>query len=117
MSTENKSLWNRRFYVTGIILVIMGALDPMEGSVLIELGSILLAITTQFSKDRHKTLFLISTILISIGFFSLWFVSALGGFDPKTEWWWLLFILPYPIGWLGSVILLIIRVLSKTKVS
>jgi hypothetical protein len=31
----------------------------------------------------------------------LWIVSSKGGFDPATEWWWLLAILPYPIAWLG----------------
>jgi hypothetical protein len=31
----------------------------------------------------------------------LWSVSSLGGFDPETEWWWLMAILPYPVGWLG----------------
>lgn len=117
MNTNSKSLWNRRFYVTGIILIIIGALDPMEGSILIELGTLLLTITTQLSKDRHKFLFLISTLLISVGFFSLWFVSSLGGFDPKTEWWWLIFILPYPIGWLALIVLLITRAFNKAKVS
>lgn len=117
MDPNNKSLWNRRFYVTGIILIIIGALDPMEGSILIELGSLLLTITTQLSKDRHKFLFLICFLLISIGFFSLWFISALGGFNPKTEWWWLVLILPYPIGWLSTIILLITRAFNKTKVS
>lgn len=105
--------WNRFLYITGVILLIAGALDPMEGSIVIALGSIMTFIATQFSEDRHKNIFFIASILITFGVISLWFISSLGGFDPKTEWWWLLLIIPYPIGWFLEVILLISRFWKK----
>jgi hypothetical protein len=27
----------------------------------------------------------------------------LGGFEPETEWWWIFAILPYPAGWLATL--------------
>jgi hypothetical protein len=85
----------------GIALIVLGSLDPMEGSILINIGSILLAISGFILGRRWKWWSLIASISITIGVISLWSVSSLGGFDPETEWWWLLAILPYPVGWLG----------------
>ena len=85
----------------GIALILLGSLDPMEGSILINLGSILLAISGLILGRRWKWWCLIASISITIGVISLWSVSSLGGFDPQTEWWWLLAIVPYPVAWLG----------------
>lgn len=111
----NQSKTLRTLYVSGIISIIAGALDPMEGSIIIALGSILLAVSSWLMHDRHKHIFLFAATFIFIGVFSLWFVSSLGGYEPRKEWWWNFLILPYPLGWLLSIVLLIVRGVNKKK--
>lgn len=99
----------------GIALVLLGSLDPMEGSILINLGSILLAISGMILGRRWKWWSMMASIFITIGVISLWSVSSLGGFDPETEWWWLLAILPYPVGWLGLLFAFIYLTSKRLK--
>jgi hypothetical protein len=101
-------------FVTGIFSIIVGALDPMEGSVVILLGSILLAISSHFLQDRHRKIFLAFFLCILIGIVSLFTISDFGGLGQGyLSWWWGLLILPYPIGWLSLITLLIIRTIKK----
>lgn len=100
----------------GVIALVLGALDPLEGSVVIALGSVLLTFTTYLIHDRHRKWFLWASILILFGVFFLFYFSTLGGFGGSSSlsWWWGLLILPYPIAWLGSVVLLLVRSLKRT---
>ena len=108
-----KSKWIRYIFILGVIATIIGAVDPLEGSVVIAAGSILLAVSTYFSRDKYFKLFFSGSVLILIGVSLLWYVSSFGGFDPKSEWWWNLMLIPYPIGWLINIITLIIRAVKK----
>lgn len=103
----------RYVYIAGVIATIAGAIDPLEGSVLIAAGSILLVISSYFRNDRYFKIFLIAAIFIITGVSVIWYVSSLGGFDPKREWWWTVAILPYPIGWLINIFTLIIKAVRK----
>ena len=108
---KEKISWTRIIYIIGIIALIIGALDPMEGSVVIVAGSAAIAFSTYMSKDKHFSMFLSTTIMIIFGVSSLFYLSALGGFGgtARLSQWWGILILPYPIGWLINIILLIIR--------
>ncbi len=114
---KEKKTWQRIIYVIGVIALIFGALDPLEGSVIVVAGSILLALSTYLTKDRHWKLFLVAVIMIIIGVFFLFYLSSLGGFGGTSSlsWWWGTFILPYPLGWLMSIILLIVRAVKNVK--
>ena len=105
--------WIRYVFIAGVIASIAGAIDPMEGSVVIAAGSILLAFSAYFKNDRYFRIFFIDAIIILMGVSAIWYVSSLGGFDPKREWWWTVMILPYPIGWLINIITLIIKAIRK----
>jgi len=107
--------WKKAAYIFGIVLFIVGTLDPLEGSVLIVFGSIIMAFITKRNNDRHRKWFMLNTLLITIGVIFLFYLSSLGGFGGTSEltWWWGLLILPYPIGWLLQVILLLIRAFRK----
>lgn len=108
--------WNRNLYITGLVAVIVGALDPMEGSIVICAGAALLAISSYKLKDRHAKHFLIHFLLITIGVISLFAISDQGGLGPNDlSWWWGLCILPYPLAWLSLIILFIIRAFQKKK--
>lgn len=112
---KEQSTWIRFVYIIGIISLALGSLDPMEGSVVIVVGSVLLALTTWFTHDRHRNLFMICSILIVIGVGFLFYLSSLGGIGGTSKYsmWWGLLILPYPVGWLTSIIVLILRATVK----
>lgn len=110
-----KAKWTRVIYIIGIIALIIGVLDPLEGSVVIASGSALIALSTFITRDRHWKIFLFSFIMIVTGVFFLFYLSSLGGIGgtSRLSWWWGILILPYVVGWLASVITLIIRAVKK----
>jgi len=109
--------WIRIIFIAGVVLTLVGALDPLEGSAVIALGSVLLALSTFLTRDHHWKLFLITMMLIIFGVFFLFYLSSLGGFGEKSglSWWYGLLIIPYPIGWLTNIVLLIIRAVHKKR--
>jgi hypothetical protein len=114
---KEKTKWIRVIYFIGVVALIIGAIDPLEGSVLILAGSVLLALSTYLKHDRHWKIFLVSFIMVLTGVFFLFYFSSLGGFggDSSLSWWWGTLILPYPLGWLLEIILLIVRAFKKKK--
>jgi hypothetical protein len=111
---KEKSKLTRTLYIIGVVAMIIGAIDPLEGSVVILAGNVLLVISLFMSDDRHKKLFLTTLIMIAIGVSFLFYLSSLGGFGGTSElsWWWGTLILPYPAGWIMAMVLLIIRLSS-----
>jgi len=117
MNMEQKTQWIKVLYIIGIVAMVLGAVDPLEGSVVILAGSAFISLSTFLNKDRHRKIFLISLLMIVTGVFFLFYLSTLGGFGGSSSlsWWWGLLILPYPAGWLLSVALLIIRAFKKKE--
>lgn len=95
--------WARFLLIAGYITMLIGAIDPMEGSLLILPGSGLVALGTYFSDEEHSVfiyrLWVFFLILIGVG--ALFGFTMLGGIGGTTAYsiWWALLILPYPIGW------------------
>ena len=110
---------NKYFYWAGIILFFFGTLDPMEGSILILIGSLIISSVCFIEKIKYWKLFLTSFISIAIGVSLLWFFSSLGGFGGTSSLskWWGLTLLPYPLGWLSTIVLLILRKHPKKQLS
>jgi hypothetical protein len=83
--------------------MLVGAIDPMEGSLLILPGSGLLALGTYLGqRERRLIAYRVWVfILIAIGVAALWGLSAVGGFGGPSgrSIWWGVLILPYLIGW------------------
>lgn len=100
-------LWSRILKVVGGIAMLLGTLDPLEGSVLILPGSGLVALGAYLSgKDRRTVLYWTwAFILIAVGVGAMFAVSAGGGIGGKSgrSMWWGLLMLPYPVGWLMSL--------------
>jgi hypothetical protein len=115
---KKKIKWTRIVYIVGVIALIIGALDPLEGSVVILAGSVLISLTTFLTHDRHWKIFLGSLIMIVFGVAFLFYLSSLGGFGGSSalSWWWGLLIVPYPVGWLITIITLIVRAFKKQSV-
>ena len=114
---KEKAKWTRIIYIIGVIALIIGAIDPLEGSVIIIVGSTLLALSAYITSDRHSKIFTTSLIMIVIGVAFLFYFSSLGGFGGMStlSWWWGLLILPFPIGWLTIIIVLISRAVKNKK--
>lgn len=109
--------WKKTLLITGVILLIAGAIDPLEGSVLIAAGSLLTTVFIYIVNDRFKRYFLIALLLIVFGILSMFYVSARGGIGendlPNI---WFLTIIPYPLGWLMTIGLLIYKTVKKEYV-
>ena len=112
-----KAKWTRVIYIVGVVALIIGAIDPLEGSVLIIVGSALLALSAYLNNDRHSKIFTTSLIMIVIGVFFMFYFSSIGGFGgtSKLSWWWGLLILPFPIGWITIIVVLISRAIENKK--
>lgn len=103
--------------ICGITLLFLGALDPMEGSVLIALGAVFLAWEAIRTNRSGKRWYVYCGLGIAVGVAYLFWISSLGGFGGNTgrSWWWGLGILPYPIGWMLLMVRLLMSVLRRRK--
>jgi len=98
--------WSRILAVVGFVVVLLGALDPLEGSLLILPGTGLLALAAWLGRSRYRTLLYWSFALVAIGVGVMWGLSAVGGLGGSTgrSMWWALLLLPYPVGWVMAVV-------------
>lgn len=105
MNTRN--LWSRILIIAGSIAMLVGAIDPMEGSLLILPGSGLVALGTFLGRSERRLIaYRVGVfILIAIGVGALWGLSRVGGFGGHSgrSMWWGVLILPYLIGWSMSI--------------
>jgi hypothetical protein len=102
-----RSIWSRILIIAGSIALLVGALDPMEGSVVILPGSGLVALGTFLGQSGRRLIaFRVCVfILIAIGVGAMFGLSMAGGFGGPSgrSMWWGVLILPYLIGWCMSI--------------
>ncbi len=95
--------WSRALVVLGGIAMVVGAVDPLEGSLLILPGSGLFALGAFLGRGERRVVgFRVAVfILIVIGVGALWMLSAGGGIGGSsgTSMWWGVLVLPYLLGW------------------
>ncbi len=103
---KKEAKWINILYNLGVVAIVLGAIDPLEGSVVILAGSSLVAFASHIRMSSYRERFFLSFLLIFFGVAFLWYLSSLGGFggDSDLSWGWGLLILPYPIGWLLALI-------------
>jgi hypothetical protein len=96
-------LLSRILLIFGGIAMLVGAVDPLEGSLLILPGSGLVALGTYLGQaERWLITFRVWVfILIAIGVGAMTGLTAVGGIGGRSghSMWWGLLILPYLIGW------------------
>lgn len=110
--------WTRFVYILGIVSLLIGVLDPLEGSVLVVAGSAAVTFSAFINKDTYFKIFLVSFIMIVFGVLFLFYLSSLGGFGGRSSlsWWWGLLIFPYPAGWLLMITTIILKTFRKNKI-
>lgn len=98
--------WSRILVIVGLIAMIIGAVDPLEGSLLILPGTGLVALEALFGNSRHRRLLAWSFVLVAVGVGAMWGLSALGGIGGNSGHsnWWGLVLLPYPVGWIMGLL-------------
>ena len=98
-----RRLWSRILFTVGGIAMLVGAIDPIEGSLLILPGSGLVALGTFLEQGERRliTYRVWVFVLIAIGVGASWGLTMAGGIGGScgVSPWWAVLILPYPIGW------------------
>ncbi|MBI2515669.1 MAG: hypothetical protein HYV95_02025 [Opitutae bacterium] len=98
--------WSQILTVVGCAAMLVGGIDPMEGSLAVLPGSGLFALAAYLGQAERPVLRarLVIFLLVAIGVGALWGMSAFGGVGGQSghSAWWLLLGLPYMLGWSGS---------------
>jgi hypothetical protein len=115
---KTRLLWSNILVLVGLIAMLIGTIDPLEGSLIILTGSGMVALGALLGKSRHRLLLYCAFILIAIGVGVMFGLSMLGGVGGSTgrSNWWLLVVLPYPIGWIIGLVGTILRLIESFKV-
>lgn len=92
--------------IVGLVAMLIGAMDPLEGSVIILLGSGLVALGGFLGRSRYRVLLCWAFMLVALGVGTLFVMSMLGGIGGNTgrSMWWSLVLLPYPAGWIAGLV-------------
>jgi hypothetical protein len=100
---DKKIAWPKTIRTIGFIFILIGGLDPMEGSLLILPGSGLIALGAYMDREKfHDLSFrLWMFILILIGVGTMFIVSPMGGIGGPEglSVWFAILVIPYPIAW------------------
>ena len=93
--------------MVGGIAMLVGSVDPLEGSLLILPGSGMVALGTFLGQAGRGLVRYWTWVfgLIAVGVGAMFVVSAFGGIGGRSgrSMWWGLLILPYPAGWLMAL--------------
>jgi hypothetical protein len=99
--------------------MLVGALDPLEGSLVILPGSGLVTLGTYLSKSGRRLLiyWLWAFILIAVGVGAMFVLSAFGGIGGTSghSMWWGVLTLPYPTGWIMGIVSLLFRLIRAIQ--
>lgn len=103
---EKRQIWTRVLAIAGLVLMVLGALDPLEGSLAILGGAVMAAVGASIGGSRHRTLLIRALMLVLIGIALMFGLTAMGGLggDTGRSMWWALVLLPYPAGWIMGIV-------------
>ena len=102
---EVRMVLPRTLIVVGVLLMLVGALDPLEGAVAIVVGSGMAAVGAHLSHSPRRALLEWGFGLIVVGVACMIVLSALGGLggDSGRSACWGLLLLPYAAGWVTGL--------------
>jgi hypothetical protein len=108
---------SRTLAVLGLLAMLVGGLDPLEGSVIILPGVGLATAGAFLGRSRHTRLLCWSLAMVAIGVGAMFVLSAVGGIGghSRNSMWWGAFILPYPVGFLLALVTATRRVIEAFR--
>ena len=99
--------------------MLLGAIDPLEGSVVILAGSALVLVGYFLGQvDRQSRLYwTVTFLLIAVGVGAMFALSAIGGIGGNSghSMWWGVLVLPYPVGWIMGIVSLMVRLIRSIR--
>jgi hypothetical protein len=98
--------------VVGLLAMLVGLLDPLEGSVGVVVGAALCAIGARIGCSRYTTVLYSGLILVTIGVAAMFAASTFGGIRRESLVWWGLIIGGYPLGFFVGVTGAILRLIE-----
>jgi len=103
--------------IVGLLAMLVGAVDPLEGSFVILPGSGIVALGAFLAGSRHRMLLGGAFILIALGVGAMVLLSMWGGIGGRSghSMWWGLFILPYPVGWVLGLAGVALRLIESFR--
>jgi len=117
--TTGHNLWPHLLVIVGGIAMLVGAVDPLEGCLVILPGSGLVTLGTFLGQTeralRRYWVLIVALIVVGVGaMFGLSAVGGIGGRSGHSMWWGLL-ILPYPIAWVMGIVNLLFRLARSLR--
>jgi hypothetical protein len=112
-----RTFWSHILVAGGLLTMLVGAIDPLEGAFVILPGSGVVALGAMLGRSRYRTLLSWAFVLIAVGIGAMVLFTALGGIGGRSgrSMWWGLFILPYPVGWIMGLVGAILRLNESFK--
>ena len=103
--------WSRTLVIVGLVGMLLGAIDPLEGSLIILPDTGMVAFGAFLGKSGRRVLLYWAFILVAAGVGAMFLLSRFGGIGGRTgrSMWWGLVILPYPVGWIMGLAGAIVR--------
>ena len=98
--------WARFLLIAGLVGMLAGAIDPLEGSLLIVPSAAVAALGAFLAASRFRKWLYVGFVLLAAGAGIMFVLSALGGVGGTTgrSVWWALLLLPYPAGWIVDIV-------------
>ncbi len=105
-------------FYAGILLVFLGVLEPLRGSLSVLFGSALIAAVTFKYRDPQFAYYLSAAALVFVGVLALLLRYYFSEIDVETALLssWGILILAYPIGWFFILVLLFVRLFWMKKI-
>lgn len=97
--------------------MLLGAVDPLEGSLIILPGTGMVTLGALFGRSRWRVLLYWALALVTIGVGVMWALSAFGGFGGSTgrSNWWGLLLVPYVVGWVMGLVAAILALVESFR--
>jgi hypothetical protein len=106
IAMSTRTLWSRVLVMLGLSAILIGATDPLEGSLVILPGMATLWIGAWIGGIGSRKLLGWAFVLVAAGVALLFGLSAIGGIGGRTgrSMWWSLLLIPYPVGWVMGLV-------------
>jgi hypothetical protein len=108
---------SRTLAILGLLTMLAGGLDPLEGSVIILPGVGIATLGAFLGRSRHTRLLCWSLAMVTVGIAAMFALSAFGGIGGRAghSLWWGALILPYPAGFLLGLVTATRRIIEAFR--